>query len=312
MTDVFLLLAGLAALLLGGELLVRGAVGLALKLNISKLVIGMTIVSFGTSAPELLISLNSAFKEHPDIALGNVLGSNIANITLILGITALIFPLLIDRNTKRTDYPFMLAVTALCWLLMADQRISFAEGITMFSLLVVFTGYLIYKSRKEGTATENNNTYPVAPFGLSVLFLAISIFALAYGADWLLEGAVGLARTAGMSEKTISLTIVAFGTSVPELLTSAMAAWKKQGDISIGNLIGSNIFNILCILGLTAAVKEIPVADSYYKSDMIGVMGVAIMLGLVLYTGPKINRSKASILILFYLFYTIYLLLRLG
>jgi cation:H+ antiporter len=309
----FLLIIGLATLIAGGEFLVRGAVGIAQKFRLSSLVIGMTVVSFGTSAPELIVSLKAALAGTSEIALGNVIGSNIVNISLVLGITVLIFPLPVDRNTKIIDWPMMFLASILFFLFSLNGKIEQWEGIILFTLLVLFVVFLIRKSRKHTAGLMEESAEVVIPdiraTLKSVIFLLIGLVGLFFGAEWLLQGAVEIARNLGMEERVIGITVIAFGTSVPELVASAVAAYHKESDISIGNLIGSNIFNIMAVIGLTVIVKPIGVTEKTLTVDMIWMLAIALALLPMLLLGKKINRFKGLLLLGSYVAYTAILLL---
>jgi len=304
-----LLIAGLAVLIVSGELLVKGAVGIALKFRISTLVIGMTIVSFGTSAPELLVSLKAALEGHPDIAIGNVIGSNIANLALVLGLTTLILPLNIERNSLVIDWPFMMGGTALFYLFILNGMLEHWEGAVMLGALIVFSVWLIHKSRKDGKAEEavseevQEERKKPSSIWRDTAFVVLACAGLFFGARWLLDGAVEIARSFDVSDHFIAVTVVAFGTSAPELITSLTAAFRKQGDISVGNLIGSNLFNVLGILGITAMVQEIPVSDVVLNNDIFWVLAISFVLLPFMLTGMKIGRIKGVMLFGSYLAY---------
>jgi len=304
--EYLLLIGGLILLILAGEALVRGAVGIALKYNVSTLVIGMTIVSFGTSAPELLVSLKAALAGHPEISIGNVIGSNIANIALVLGITTMILPIAVRRSTVALDWPIMMISTILFYLFTLNANIEWWEGAIFFIGLLVFNVYIFWKSKKTGnesTEFEDIDTDKFINIYKSIGFVIAGAIGLAVGANWLLEGAVVIARDVGMSEHVIGVTIIAFGTSVPELVTSVMAAFKNQTDISVGNLIGSNIFNLLGVLGITAVVREIPVTEQVLTNDIYWVLGISLLLFPLMIIGYKIDRLKGFILFLAYCVY---------
>ncbi len=260
--SVFLVIAGLLFLVVGGDFLVRASVGLSFRLKISKLVIGMTVVSFATSAPELLVSLQAALDGVSDIALGNVIGSNIANIGLVLGITAIISPLAVDKDFYKLNWPMMmLASFALYIFLKNDEVLTALEGVILFTALIAFLFILIRSSRKTTKANLeeiDDALAEVSNFKI-VIWLLIGASGLFFGSEWLVEGAKQLAKAVGNSDYAISVTVIAIGTSVPELAASVIAALKKEKAISLGNLIGSNIFNIASVLGLTAIVKPIVV-----------------------------------------------------
>ncbi len=309
--DYLLLIGGLAILIAGGEVLVRGAVGIALKFNLSPLVIGMTIVSFGTSAPELLVSLKAALEGHPEIAIGNIVGSNIANITLVLGITAMILPIPVKKNTLKIDWPIMMGVSVLFYLFILNGVLNTWEG-AIFVILLIF--FVIYQLKSSKTNEVNNEDEVIAELKnknsnvyFHLLLIVVGIVALSFGAEWLLTGAVNIAQDFGVSEHIISVTIIAFGTSVPELATSVIAAFKKQMDISVGNLIGSNIFNLLSVLGFTSLIKEIPISQGVILNDIFWVLGASFLL-LPFMLNYNISRWKGAVLTLFYLAYVFFLL----
>lgn len=314
--DFLILLAGLAVLVVGGEFLVKGAVGFSRAMKISPLVIGMTVVAFGTSAPELLVSLQSALGGNPGIAIGNVVGSNIANIALVLGVTVIIFPIVADKQTMRVDYPMMMLATLLFFYFASDGVLSLVEGVIMFSIVVIFTTLLITNSRKKTKKKELEDTENLKkePFWKSTTFLLLGFIGLYFGAGWFIDGAVSIANyfLDGNPDKDtiIGVTVVAFGTSAPELVASCVAAYRKETDISVGNLIGSNIFNILVVLGVTSMVKPIEVTQEVIEFDMLYMIGVAVLLLFVLVIGKKIGRLKGMILILTYITYIAIILLR--
>lgn len=263
--DYIKLIGGLFLLVISGDYLVRGGVAIATRLKVSALVIGMTVVAFGTSAPEFLVSLQAAIKGNPEIAIGNVVGSNIANIALILGLTAIIYPLIVARNTIRIDWPVMMIATIAFYWAASNGSISRIEGIIGFIGLVLFTTWQIYQSRKQHVPEETDEKPASLP--LALVYIVGSAVGLAYGADLLIDGASNIAKSFGVSERVIGVTIVAFGTSLPELAASMSAAFKKETDIAIGNIIGSNLFNILCVVGLTSIIKPIPVTWGTFQYD---------------------------------------------
>lgn len=263
----------------------------------------MTVVSFGTSAPELIVSIKAALDGNPEIAIGNVIGSNIANIALVLAVTVMIFPIAVDRNSKLIDWPMMMLSSLLFYFFAFNNRIEVYEGVILFMLLIIFIIYLIYNSRKaskkEEIKGEDDHTQVVQKerFGMSLLWVLAGLIALYFGAEWLLKGAVGLAESLGMEKRIIGITIVAFGTSVPELVTSAVAAFRKQTDISIGNLVGSNIFNIMAVIGVTSIVKEIEVKDVALEYDMIWMLSIALVLFPLMLIGKKMGVMKGVLLL---------------
>lgn len=314
--EYILLIAGLATLIFGGDALVKGAVGIALKFNISSLVIGMTVVAFGTSMPELLVSVKAALDSHPEIAIGNVVGSNIANIALVLGLTTMILPIPVKFATVRIDWPIMMGSSILFYLFSLNGVINRWEGLIYFIGIIAFTIFTIKSSstsnqeqideiQKDELEDVEKKSYGLLK---SIIFVILGILALTFGASWLLDGAVQIAKKVGLSEHVIGVTIVAFGTSVPELVTSVVAAFKKETDISVGNLIGSNIFNLLAVIGFTALIKEIPVSEQVITNDVFWMMGIALLLLPLMYYRYNINRIKGLILFLSYLLYLFFVL----
>ena len=302
--SVFYVVAGLALLVIGGDFLVRASVGLSFKLKISKLVIGMTVVSFATSAPELLVSLQAALDGVTDIALGNVIGSNIANIGLVLGITAIISPLAVDRDFYRLNWPMMMLVSfALYYFLKNDELLSALEGGILFAALIVFLVILIRSSRKSIKANldeVDDALAEVSNFKI-VAWLLIGAAGLYFGSEWLVKGAKQLASAVGVSDYAISVTVIAIGTSVPELAASVIAALKREKAISLGNLIGSNIFNIASVLGLTAIIKPIavnPKTPEILSTNIFWMIAfAAILVPLILVTKRfEIDRLKGMLL----------------
>lgn len=318
--DYLLLLLGLIVLIVGGEFLVKGAVGCSAIFKISPLVVGMTVVSFGTSAPELLVSLQSAMAGNPGIAIGNVVGSNIANIALVLGITVLIFPIIAGGQTKRVDYPMMLLASIMFYLFALDNVIQRYEGIILLSFLIGFTYFLIHNSRKMTkkamAASEEVESALGIPIWKASLFLVIGLVALYFGSDWFVTGAVGIAEVLleGNPDKDsiIGVTVVAVGTSAPELVASVVAAVRKESDISIGNLIGSNIFNIFAVIGITAIVMPIEVTDQVLNFDMLWMLGIALLLIPMFFLGKRIGRIKGVVLVLSYFGYVALILMKIG
>jgi len=309
--SVFLVIAGLALLVVGGDFLVRASVGLSFKLKISKLVIGMTVVSFATSAPELLVSLQAALDGVSDIALGNVIGSNIANIGLVLGITAIISPLAVDKDFYKLNWPMMMMMSfVLYYFLKNDEVLTAIEGAIMFVALVIFLIVLIRSSRKSTKANleeVDDALANVSNFKI-IIWLLIGAAGLYFGSEWLVDGAKQLAKAVGISDYAISVTVIAIGTSVPELAASVIAALKKEKAISLGNLIGSNIFNIASVLGLTAIVKPIvvnPDTPQILGTNIFWMIAIAAVL-IPLMIIPKrfeIGRLKGMLLFGAYLFF---------
>jgi cation:H+ antiporter len=315
--DILFLVLGLATLVLGGEFLVKGAVQFSKTMKLSPLVVGMTVVAFGTSAPELLVSLTSALNGNPEIAVGNIVGSNVANIALVLGITVLIFPIVADKQTKSVDLPMLIGSTFLFFFFARDGELSLIEGIIMVAIITTFTIMLIRYARNKSIEEGNEDwedERKTPSYWKSLFFLHAGFLGLYFGADWFIEGAVGLADMllADNPNKNtiIGVTVVAFGTSAPELVASCVAAYRKQTDISIGNLIGSNIFNILVVLGITSIVTPIPVEDGIIEFDMLWVIGIALLLVVFIAVGSKIGRLKGAILLSTYVAYITIILMK--
>lgn len=284
------LLASLGLILLigSGKYLVKGSVGLASYFGLSTLVIGVTVVAFGTSTPELLVSVQAALKDHPEISLGNVIGSNISNIAIVLAITAIILPIPVNRNSLFRDWPVMMAVSLIFFLVIQDNFLSRLEGVGFNLMLVAFV-YFTLKFSKKNTdkaikGIEKMNIW------LAIGFILISSLGLVFGAGLLVENAVEIASSLHVSERAISITVIAVGTSLPELTTSVMAAIQKETDISVGNIIGSNIFNILSVLGITAIIKPIPV-NPVINIDVIWMLLISVLLFVLL---MPLKRSRLS------------------
>ena len=269
-----LFVVGLAALFFGGEYLVRGASAIARKFNLSPMVIGLTIVGFGTSAPEMLVSVQAALADQPAIAIGNVLGSNIANILLILGLSALIAPLLIPVRKLWRDLAFMLAATATIWVMLLDGQVTRLDGFLLLAGLVIF----LIVAFATGKSDEDRFIEGDIPQWKAWAMTLGGLVVLVIGARFLVDSATDIARSFGISEAVIGLTIVAVGTSLPELATSVIAAIRKQTEIAVGNIVGSNIFNIFGILGTTAVLAPIPADPRFAAIDMPWAMGTAVGL----------------------------------
>lgn len=289
---------GLAALTLGGEFLVRGASSIARHFKISPLVIGLTIVGFGTSAPELLVSVQAALDGQPAIAIGNVLGSNIANILLILGTSAAITSLLIPFAQIRRDLGFLLLATAAIWVMLLNGVVSQLEGLFLVTGLIAFLAAAFYFGKEEEEQEPHDS-----PMLLSIGLTVLGLIALVIGARLLVDSATEIARSFGVSEAVIGLTIVAIGTSLPELATSVVAALRRQSEIAVGNVIGSNIFNIFSILGITALITPIPVDPRFASVDMIWVAATAVGLALVSMVWHRLPRMGGIGLLLAYAAY---------
>lgn len=293
----FLFILGLMGLFFGGEFLVRGASRVALAYRISPMVIGLTIVGFGTSSPELLVSLNAAVQGAPAIAIGNVLGSNLANIVLILGLTALVSPVVMSLRQSWRDLAVMLGATALLWVMLLNGSLGRIEGAILFAGLIAFLAMSFLSGRVEPEA----DAAPVAPVWKSALMTLGGLVVLMVGARLLVDSSTQIARTFGISEAVIGLTVVAVGTSLPELATSLIAAWRKHSEIAVGNIIGSNIFNVLGILGLTALIVPITEVEPRFAAlDMPWVMGVSVLLVAMAAALSGVPRWAGAVLLLIY------------
>src|SRR6056297_363243 len=311
--DLFFLLIGLFLLIFSGDFLVRGSVSLAAHFKVSKLVIGVVIVSLGTSAPELVVSLDAALKGHPDISIGNVIGSNIANIALILGLSALVSSIKVQKKGIHFDWVVMMVASLLLLFFSLNHKLQFFEGLIMVFLLIFYIIWSIIKSRKEKLASLETPPKPQYKLWLSLLFVLISTAGLIYGAEFLVRGASAIAIKMGVDERVISVSVIALGTSLPELATSVAAAARKEMDVFIGNIIGSNIFNILAILGLTSVITTIDINPMVLKFDIIWMLALALLLFVFLLPLQKgiISRWKGMILLTIYVAY-IYLAFTTG
>ena len=312
MLDILSVLGGLVFLYFGATFLIKGAVSVAMRAGVSVLVVGLTVVAYGTSMPEMVVSTMASFKDAGDIAIGNVVGSNIFNIAVILGISALISPMHVNLKVLRFDTPVMLGVAFLFLLIFADYRISRPEGILLFALAAAYTAFNIVKSRKEEKKAEELGIAPgiaknARPIYLDIGFILLGIGVLILGSNFLVTGATALAKVFGASEAFIGLTIVAAGTSLPELATSLVAAVKKQSDIAIGNVVGSNIFNILAILGISGIIHPIEAIGISFV-DVLVMIGFSALVIPLMKTGVKISRREGAGMLLAYIAYVAYLL----
>jgi cation:H+ antiporter len=310
-TTLLILVLGLVLLYFGAEGLVRGSSSLALRLGVGPLLVGLTVVAFGTSTPELVVSLKAAYLGQGDISVGNVVGSNICNIGLILGFSALIIPIKVASQIVRVDTPIMIGVTALALFLLHDGSLSRMEGVILFALLVGYVLFSIRLAKNQATdplAEEFTEEIKVSKWGVwqDVAFIAAGLVMLVFGARFLVDAAIDIAKAAGLSEAVIGLTIVAVGTSLPEFATSLVAALKKEADIAVGNVVGSNIFNILGILGISAAVT--PLSSTGITDIDLGVMAAfAVVLWIFSRTGYRITRGEGFFLLVTYIAYVVWL-----
>ena len=281
---------GIFLLIKGGDWLMRASVALSFSFSIPKIVIGMTVVSFATSAPELIVSVQAALSGHPDLALGNVVGSNIANLGLVLGITAIISPINVPQSFYKTDWPMMIVSSLLFYyFIVTDNKLDAVEGAFMFVLLIFFIFYLI-KFQNKTELDEKTNIEQVMTLKKMIGYLLIGGFSLWLGSETLIKGAVSLAESMGVSERIISVSIVSLGTSIPELTASIIAIINKEKAISIGNLVGSNIFNLMAVLGITAMIHPLPVEDpGLLSNDVLWMLGISFLI-LPLVFLPKSSR----------------------
>jgi len=310
--EILYIVGALVVLYFGAEWLVKGASSVAERLGVSPLVVGLTVVAFGTSTPELIVSTQAALDGLGGISIGNVIGSNISNIGLILGISALIYPLKAQMQLIRFDAPVMILAALLFLVLFLDQRIGRIEGVVFVAGIVAYTVFNVIKSRKEHqkkVLKEFDEAMPKISrhWAIDVLFIVAGFAALIIGSEFLVDNAVGLARQLGLSEAVIGLTIVAIGTSMPELATSVVAAIKKQPDIAIGNVIGSNIFNILGILGITAFIKPISPPDINLTDSLVMIVMSLLLLPFIR-SGFTLRRWEGALLLVLYIGYVAYLL----
>lgn len=305
--NLILVGAGLVMLFFGAEWLVKGSVTIANKLRMSQLVIGLTIVAFGTSTPELAVSISSATKGISDVALGNVVGSNIANIGLILGLSAFIAPIAVSRKTLRKEIPLMIGISFLLLAVSIDGSISFYDGILFVGGILIFTIFSYKTTRKEVVETVISNEKNDSSFSKSIILIVIGLILLTVGAFFTVDNAVIIAKEIGLSERIIGLTLVAVGTSLPELITSIVAAKRGHTDISVGNILGSNIFNILAILGISSSITAISVNDSMW-TDYVFMILFAVILLPIIKTGLKIGKIEGILLVAGYVGYTAFLI----
>ncbi|NBC16655.1 MAG: calcium/sodium antiporter [Bacteroidetes bacterium] len=311
-------IAGLVFLVVGAEALVRGASRLAAFLGISPLVIGLTVVAFGTSSPELAVSIKSALSGQASIAVGNVVGSNIFNVLFILGLSALIVPLVVSRQLVRLDVPLMISLSVLVLVLSLDGQFSRVDGLLLFAGLVVYSSFLVFQSRKESAEVRAEygkefaaDSEAKSSWVTNTLMVVGGLVLLVVGSRWLVESAVSFATYLGVSELIVGLTIIAAGTSLPEVVTSVIAAIRRERDIAVGNVVGSNIFNIMGVLGLASIVAPsgIEVSIAVIGFDIPIMIAVALACLPIFFTGGVISRAEGGVLLGYYAAYTLYLVL---
>jgi cation:H+ antiporter len=316
MLTYLLFVVGFVLLIKGADYLVEGSSSLAKRLGVSDLVIGLTIVSFGTSAPELIVNIVASFKGAGDIGIGNILGSNIANIFLILGVSAVIYPLAVKREITWKQIPLNFLAAIVLFLMANDALIdkadssilSHIDGYILISFFIIFLYYTVHLAKTEKNGEAHTETRPVY---LSILMTVGGIVGLAYGGQWVVNGAVIIAEGFGLSEALIGLTIVAVGTSLPELATSAVAAYKRNTDIAVGNVVGSNIFNIFWVLGLSAAIKPLPFRPEINTDILVFLFATLLLFSFSFVGGRnKINRAEGIIFLVAYVAYIVFLVIR--
>lgn len=314
---LILFLAGLALLIVGADVLVRGASRLSLRLGIAPLVVGLTVVAFGTSAPELAISVKAALDGHTDLALGNVVGSNIFNVLFILGISALLAPLVVDRQLVRQEVPILVGLSLLVAWMAFDLRLSRAEGLLLVALLVAYT-VLLYRQGTRAAPAEVADTLVTEPpsrwlsrLPVQLVLIVVGLAMLVVGSRWLVEAATVFATMLGVSPLVIGLTIVAAGTSLPEVATSVIAALRGEREIAVGNVLGSCIFNLVCVLGFSAVVAKggLSVPGPLLAFDLPVMVAVSVACLPVLFTGHLVARWEGALFLAYYVFYTAYLVL---
>ena len=317
MTDLLLVVAGLVVLVVGGELIVRAASRLALSLGLSPIVVGLTVVAFGTSSPELAVSLGAVASGSPDVAIGNAVGSNIYNVLLILGVAALLRPLLVQRRLVRFDVPLVIIVSLLLWVLVIDGRLSTIDGAVLAGALIVYVAITVRVGRLD-RRVEHDGDDEAAPLvepssrrGRDAALFGLGLAALVLGSQTLVAGASSMARAMGVSELIIGLTVVAIGTSLPELVTSATASLRGHRELAVGNVMGSNLFNILGILGIVALVSPdgVPVAERVRTFDIPVMTAVAVACLPLLFTGFELRRWEGLLFVAYGALYTAWVVL---
>lgn len=300
----FMLGAGLILLITGAELLVKGASRLAISFGIPALVVGLTVVAFGTSAPEMAVSVKAAFSGQAELAIANVVGSNIFNILFILGLAAVIMPLIVSQQLIRQDVPIMIAISVMALWMIQDGMIGKLEATILFAGVILYTVFLFYQGKKTGIDNSEVDEKP-APTWLNVMLIIIGLALLVLGARWLVQSAVTIASSFGVSEAVIGLTIIAAGTSLPEVMTSIVATIKGERDIAIGNVVGSNIFNILAVLGLSGLFSPTPLlaSEQLMQIDVPVMLGVAILCLPLFFLGGILNRFEGLLFLMLYVAY---------
>lgn len=309
-----MLVIGLVLLVAGADVLVQGAAKLAANLGVPSLVIGLTVVAFGTSAPELAVSVKAAYSGQAELAIANVVGSNIFNVLFILGVSALVSPLIVSQQLIRQDVPIMIGVSVVAVLMVLDGEINRLEAAVLAAGLISYTWFLFFQGRKQGVAVGEGEVGELleteAPTWKNILLVIGGLILLVLGARWLVQSAVEIASAWGVSEAVIGLTIVAAGTSLPEVMTSVIATLKGERDIAIGNVVGSNIFNILCVLGISGLVSPTPLLAGAQMAqiDIPVMLGVAVLCAPLFFTGALLSRTEGLLFLMLYVAYVWFLI----
>lgn len=305
--DLLWLVVGFVLLVKGADWFVDGSAGIAARMGIPQLIIGLTIVAMGTSAPEAAVSISAAFKGSADITIGNIVGSNIMNILIILGLTSVIVPIAVAKSTIRIESPFMIAITALLLVLGLDGTIALVDGLILLVAFVAYLTYLFICAKKN--PAEEEEEAEKKPVWKLLVFMVVGLAAIVLGSNFAVDGATGIAQILGLSERFIGLTIVALGTSLPELFTSVSAARKGNADIAIGNIVGSNIFNILFVVGVSSVIIPVPFAAGFIVDTAVAIAAGVLLIACCL-SKKKLTRVGGIIMLVSYAAYFAYLLLK--
>jgi cation:H+ antiporter len=313
--DILLFVVGLVVLYFGAEWLVGGSSGIAYRVGITPLIVGCTVVAFGTSAPELVVSLAAVYQGNDDISVGNIIGSNIANLALITGVAAIIRPIQVSSSVVRREYPFMFAASILLVVLGFDGKLSRLDAGILLSGMAIYMGYMINLARKAMNGEEvelsveeiDEDEIKKSSNGKDIARIVAGIAGLVIGARLMVDSAVSIARVMEIPDLVIGITVVAIGTSLPELATSAMASLRNESDISVGNVIGSNVFNILLVLGTVAVIAPIAVGEAAIEFDFWVMLGVTLLIWPLMWSGLTIKRWEGAVLLAGYVAYTVYL-----
>lgn len=307
--NVALLIFGFAILIKGADFFIDGASALGVKLGIPQIIIGLTVIAFGTSLPELFVNINSSIQQNNDLVLGNILGSNIFNILIIVGLSALIAPISAQQSTSNTEIPYVIVSAFILFVLASDElfgesynSISRGDGIVLIVFMLYFLNYIYRLSKKDKSIHDMVDQMPVKKI---ILFLGLGFLGLILGSQWIVDSAVFIASDLGISQKVIAVTIISIGTGLPELVTSVVAATKKKSDIALGNIIGSNIFNIFLVLGISAMIHPIKTKGSDYQTDYLFLLISSVLLLVTMFTHKKniITKAEGVVMILAYVFY---------